>query len=108
MSSNTFTDKEVQDIVDGYNTEITELQDKINNLKKRYPTVHKLDSADDFSDFMLDAENYEGDHIEYMGDRFRIDGIAEFIRDYTWDGYSQMSGDLDDVVANGLLVRVKR
>jgi hypothetical protein len=63
----------------------------------------KLESEGDYLDFMLEAEHHEDEILSYQGNLYKICGIAEFIRDYTFDTYTQ-NRDLDDAIANGLLI----
>lgn len=61
---------------------------------------------DIWQDFMLDAESYANDLIEIEGQLYEIsDNITDFIREYAWDTYSQIHGNLKELVDNGLLER---
>lgn len=66
---------------------------------------HVLKDEDDYLDFMLEAEHHEDDYIQYDGNIYQIGDILSFIRDYTFDVYSQ-NRNLDDAIDNGLLIHV--
>lgn len=66
--------------------------------------IRKFSNIDDFSDFMLEAEYHEGERIEWEGTVYKLDGIKDFIREYSYDTWMQMVTDIKSLTENGLLV----
>lgn len=87
---------------DGFGTEGQ--LDPRNIKKKKKAPIRKFESkSDEFSDFTLELEDHEGKKIMIDGHVFKIDNINDFIRDYTYNTFSDL--DFEELIANHLLIK---
>jgi hypothetical protein len=73
-----------------------------------FRVLGRCHEPDCWQDFMIDeAEPYEGHTLVVEGKEYIIGDITDFIREYTWDNYTQRANSIEELVANGLLTEVK-
>ncbi len=108
----TFTDQELEVIKLALECVTTrdflstkEQHDIAEELLNRVDNTPRVHEPKYWSDFMIDgAESYQGHTLIVEGVKYTVGDIAEYIRDYGWDNYSQITGRLGELTANHLLI----
>lgn len=71
--------------------------------------VEYIGNADDLNDFLVDGKSNEDKIFCWQGKYYELNDVSDFIRDYTYDTYSQLNKkDLyKDFIPNGLVKEVE-